>query len=188
MRKKEAGIPPVEHAFFRDFYARHKKLIYFFAKQYVSDRSDLEDLVQDVILRLMHYIPALMEIRDSSAQTAAYLSLTVRSVYIDRLRSNRVKQISVIPVEILELIYDESADRSELLEHTAALLDAQMLKKHLPERDWELLSGKYILGYSDAELARQQGCAPDSVRMAISRAKKHARVLLEKSRGDANES
>lgn len=52
------------------------------------------------------------------------------------------------------------------------------LKEGLSARDWFVLEGKYILGYTDAELARQLGVAPDSIRMILTRAKSNARAIL----------
>ena len=118
MEKTETTADSAELVFFQDFYNRNKNMIYLIAKQHTSDENEIADVVQDTILRLMHYIPALQ--------------------------------------------------------------DAQMLKSRLTEQDWELLFGKYVLGQSDEELARQRGCGPNSIRMALSRARKRAQKLLKK--------
>ena len=52
------------------------------------------------------------------------------------------------------------------------------LKEGLSARDWFVLEGKYILGYTDAELAKQLDVAPDSIRMISTRAKSNARAIL----------
>ena len=41
-----------------------------------------------------------------------------------------------------------------------------------------LLEARYILDYSDSELAREMGVKPTSVRMALTRARKKARAML----------
>lgn len=52
------------------------------------------------------------------------------------------------------------------------------LKEGLSARDWFVLEGKYILGDTDAELAKQLDVAPDSIRMILTRAKSNARAIL----------
>ena len=58
------------------------------------------------------------------------------------------------------------------------LFDAK-LETVLPDFDtrW-LLEARYILDYSDSELAREMGVKPTSVRMALTRARKKARAML----------
>lgn len=53
------------------------------------------------------------------------------------------------------------------------------LQAGLSARDWYVLENKYILGYTDQELAIQLGVAPDSIRMIVSRAKSKARAILQ---------
>lgn len=48
----------------------------------------------------------------------------------------------------------------------------------LPEETRSLLAGKYLLGLSDAELAEQYGCRPDSIRMKLTRARRQALKIL----------
>ena len=42
-----------------------------------------------------------------------------------------------------------------------------------------LLSGKYVFCHSDAELAQNLGCAPSSIRMKITRAKRKAMAVFQ---------
>ena len=49
-------------------------------------------------------------------------------------------------------------------------------------REWILLEGKYILGYTHEELGALIGVAPNSVRMILCRAKEKARSILSNGR------
>jgi DNA-directed RNA polymerase specialized sigma24 family protein len=74
--------------------------------------------------------------------------------------------------------------------HTEAYWDVELLKQRLAKRDWALLEGKYVIGYTDIELAEMLDCTKDSVRVMLSRARKKAReILLENyiDRGESNE-
>lgn len=169
--------------FFRDFYNEHKKLIYYLALQHTPPGTDLDDLVQDVVLRLLDYIPTLMKLHGSKNRLVAYLSLTVRSVYVDRLRSDPPQRITIIPMEMLDSICEDEALHPSPISHMAAHWDVALLQEHLSSRDWNLLTGKYMMGYSDQELARHHGCSADSVRMLLSRARKNAKILLQDRTG-----
>ena len=49
----------------------------------------------------------------------------------------------------------------------------------LPEDTRELLAGKYILRMSDAELAEEFCCSPDSIRMKLTRARRRALEMMK---------
>ena len=53
------------------------------------------------------------------------------------------------------------------------------LKEELPQRDWLVLEGKYLLELSQEEISNLIGVAPDSVRMVLHRAKEKARSILK---------
>ena len=184
--KNDTNISPSEYEFFYEFYEKYKKLIYHLVVQYGSNSSDIDDLVQDVILRLMKYIPNLMKISDTPSRVANYIALTVKSVQVDRFRAKQSENCVVLPVEILEAIYEDTSSRSTSRDLTAAQWDVALLRKKLPKRDWDILFGKYIMGYSDKELAVQRGCSHDSIRMALTRARRNARKLLDEKGGDEN--
>ena len=181
--KNDTNISPSEYEFFHEFYEKYKKLIYHLVIQCGPKSSDIDDLVQDVVLRLMNYIPNLMRISDTPSRVANYIALTVKSVHIDRLRANQSQPCVVLPVEMLDAIYEDSSNRPALRDSSAAQWDVALLREKLAERDWDILSGKYIMGYSDKELAAQFGCSQNSIRMALTRARRNARKLLG-ARGD----
>jgi len=184
--KNERNESPSEYEFFLKFYEEYKNLIYHIAKQYESQVCSADDLTHDVVLRLMNYIPNLMKISDSKNQIASYIALTVKSVCVDRVRACSAEPYVLLPTEMLEAIYEDTPDRLVAPDLSSAQWDVELLKKRLPQRDWDMLSGKYIIGYSDKELAAHFGCSQDSIRMALTRARRHARKLLEAEGGDQN--
>ena len=56
----------------------------------------------------------------------------------------------------------------------------------LDENTRWLLEARYILDYSDGELARELGVKPDSVRMALTRPRRKARRLMESQHNEQN--
>lgn len=53
----------------------------------------------------------------------------------------------------------------------------------LPEDDRVLLEGKYILGYSDQELAEEIGCQANSIRVKLTRARRRALAIIQEQEG-----
>lgn len=78
-----------------------------------------------------------------------------------------------------------------LIDHLDTLrrLELDALAQVWPRLDentrW-LLEARYILDYSDGELARELGVKPDSVRMALTRARRKARRLMENQHSKEN--
>ena len=73
------------------------------------------------------------------------------------------------------------------VEVTVLELDAlAQVWPRLDENTRWLLEARYILDYSDGELARELGVKPDSVRMALTRARRKARRLMESQHNEQN--
>ena len=53
----------------------------------------------------------------------------------------------------------------------------------LPESDQILLEGKYLLGYTDTELADLLKCKVESIRMKLTRARRKALKLIVEMKG-----
>ena len=67
---------------------------------------------------------------------------------------------------------DEQVSLSELKARLSALWP------RFSEEEQILLEGKYILGYTDQELALQVECKPASIRMKLTRARRRALQIL----------
>ena len=148
-------------------YERYVSYLFFVAGKFSDFQLDREDLVHDALLRLMKNIPVLQKLEHNAL--AAYLYLTVRSVWLDR--SSREQPLDE---DILERLADRDPEDKHL-----AKWDAAVLKEKLPERDWFLLHAKYIIGCTDAEIGGILGCAKGSVRTMLTRARRRAKSILE---------
>lgn len=62
------------------------------------------------------------------------------------------------------------------------MMKIEKLKSELPDREWMLLEGKYMLGYTQGELGHLLGVAPDSIRMILCRAREKARKILNNNK------
>lgn len=174
-------LTPEDHEFFNQFYTDHIGLIRYFAKRYSLSASDSDDLVQEVVLRLLKHIPSLREISSNPGKVAYYIRSTVQSAFIDHFLEDRNRKDLLCTNDVLDAIIEDRLE-AQRMPFDNSYWDVQLLKQKLPERDWLLLEGKHIIGYTDEELARIYGCSKDSIRMALSRARKRARYILFASR------
>lgn len=170
--------PPLsseDSVFFQEFYEENKGFLYYIARQYASCECD--DLIQEALLRLMRSTERLRLL--NRQQAAKYIALTVRSVYLDMLKKQTGSRTVSLDDPVLELLQSQaSREQNPLTDEVALKLEVSELKASLDSRDWQVLEGKYILGYDQRELSRRIGVSPDSIRMILSRARKKARSIL----------
>lgn len=176
-KRRNQPLSAEAKAFFQKFYEEHKGFLFYIANQYTSTPADCEDIVQDSILRLMANVETLQKLNTGTA--AKYIALTVRTAYLDA--EKRKSRNQEIPTEnsILEMLLEQDS----LSGRNPAGVQLRELKESLSARDWLVLEGKYILGYSQDELGALLGVSPDSIRMILHRARTNARKLLLSDNG-----
>jgi len=175
-RQKLHPISSCDQEFFEAFYMEYKNFLYFLARKYTSSQEACEDIVQDTIVRLLRNLSALRELDNS--RKCKYIALTIRAVFLDSEKRKHSAESTFLDDETLEMLLNAERLERRDLPGLAAHLEVEQLKKELSCRDWMILEGKYILGYSQEELGQMLGVAPDNVRMMTSRAKQKARKIL----------
>jgi RNA polymerase sigma factor (sigma-70 family) len=148
-----------------------------FIRKYVSDQSDIEDILQDVFYELV----AAYRMMKPVEQVTAWLFRVARNRIIDRFREKTRDALrnepdaltedgQVVPLEDLLPSPDAGPEaayaRRVLVEEINDALD------ELPDEQREVFVGHELLGYSFKELADQTGV---SVNALLSR--KHYAVL-----------
>ena len=157
-------------------YQEHQELIHNIARQFVPRGKPEEDLVHEGLLRLLEKTETLRRL--SRNALTGYISIAMRNTGINyRYKLQRQAGFSSEQdVEEIPTEEDLTMDELLILEEKRAQLAA--IWPQLPEHDQFVLSGKYILEYTDAELAQQLDCKPASVRMKLTRARRRALGLL----------
>lgn len=174
--KKVASLTQEEAAFFESFYHEYKQYIFHIATSYEDNRADLEDMVQEVIIRLIKNIFTLKTL--DRCKTLKYIVLTCRSVYIDRERKRDKERLTFLDSKQLEQLYGVTGEH--IYENTtASKLAVDVLRSGMSARDWLVLEGAFLMELEPEEISRSIGVSVDSVRMIIHRAKKKARILME---------
>ena len=152
---------PDDKAFMLSLYDSYYKLMYSIAYKHVSDILTVDDIVQDSIVSLYGKIDILKPMPDNRLRVKEY-----EKDHIAEFTEENVSGADrYVPMETLLV----------LAERRKALLDIWPV---LPKETQILLKGKYILGYTDQELACQLKCKPSSIRMKLTRARRAALLLL----------
>lgn len=159
--------------FMLNLYCEYDRLMYFIAGKCLSDRFACEEVVQDTVLKLILKIPLLRTLDEKAL--AAYVSAAVRNTAYSHLRKQSKEQNLFLPWSgEMEMVPSEEGspeDEMILLEEKQAFIK---IWRELAWEDRFLLEGRYILRYTDRELADGLGCRPDSVRMKLTRARRKA--------------
>ena len=179
--KEIAPISGNDKEFFEKFYNEYKNFMFYSARKYVNTQSECEDIVQDTVERLLHNVKTIKEI--DVYRIRKYIALTVRAAYLDAEKKKHRTCPFSFDDAVLEAIIKADLIYIDNYADLYFRLDVEKLKHELPARDWIVLEGKYIMGYSQEELGQMLGVAPDSIRMIICRAKQKARAILYPNRG-----
>lgn len=172
----ESLADPNDKRFIEKIYKDFNRTMFKTAGRYVSSLPDQEDIVQNAIVKLIGRVDDLRKF--SCCVLPKYIVYTIRSVAIDFLRTRGRLEAHIV-----------SLDDNMTVESKSEPLDAYLISKErtarskeiwpkLPEEEQLLLEGKYIWGHSDKELAEDFRCKPDSIRMKLTRARRHALNLM----------
>lgn len=167
----------------RDFllrlYEKSKDRMKAEAMRYLDSDADAEDVVSEAVIKLVDKIDLLQQLAEN--RRVPYAVATARHLAL-RLLEIR-KQLPSADYDDLEHIIPEpeSNDPEEQLLQEQRNRRLRELLSAVPLEERLLLEKKYILLWSDSEIAEQLGIKVDSVRMRYTRAKrKLATALLSK--------
>ena len=163
-------------------YTKYENLLFYTAQKYISERGSVEDVVQESLVKLHEKIRTIKPMPE--IVLASYIRSTVRNTAINILKSTGYEEDRQISTENIIDVMDEHALSLDTLMQISRY--RELLSKIWPELSKEeqfLLEGKYILGYSDRELSTELCCQPSSVRMKLTRARRHALSILASREG-----
>lgn len=135
--------------------------------------------MQDSVVNILRKVDTVRPMKKEVL--AAYIAATVRNASINRLRRQGYEREHIQEDAECELDRLSTDISLEELAHLSERLDRLSgIWPELSPEDRFLLEGKYILGYTDRELAGEIACKPDSVRMKLTRARRNALSLLKR--------
>ena len=163
---------PEDHDRMVAFYEQYHRLLYREAGKYLPDCQDVEDTVCEALTRIIDKMDVFRNL--ARPQQVSYALTAVRNLaYLLLKRKNHFTMVSF-----------EDLEGDLLADHSTEEVVEQGLRRDYIQKVWSgldldtrmLLEQKYILKWTDEELARQLGIQPQSVRMRLTRAK---RSLME---------
>jgi len=168
--------------YLHNIYEQYKKIMYKTARKYASNYSEIEDLVQDSITKLIPKVVKLRTLDDWAL--SAYIVFTVENTAKNHLRHQTISAKIICQDE-----YEDNITNSEISPEEALLLSEMtdefyQIWVKLSQEDQDLLWGKYILEMSNEELGILIDCKPDSIRMKLTRARRRAMQMLEEGNFD----
>ena len=144
-----------------ELYDRYSRLLYGLILRIVRDRSEADEILQDVFLALWNRA----ETYDVAVGSpAGWLVGIARNRAIDRLRANaaRVRAVESVPFEIRSSENPEiSASLGEQQRAVARALDT------IPRQQRDLIEQAYYLGLTQSELAKQHNLPLGTVKTRI---------------------
>ena len=159
------------------FYSKYKMLLYREAWRYLSQKEDVEDVVYESLTRIIEHIGKFRTMGEQ--QRIQYAKVVVRN--ISYVLTRRASYFSMIPYENVDVnaLVDEENMPDLVVLRKMQRSQMRTVWAALPVEDRLLLEQKYILGWSDKELASALNVQTQSVRMLLTRAKRRVMKQLE---------
>ncbi len=138
-------------------------MLFRVAYQYTRNRSEAEDVTQDVFVAMLKKMPF-----KSEEHLKAWLIRVAINKSINYLKSSRKKVLSLDENIDVEAKHSETDEIEELQE--------------LPEFDRSVIYLYYYEGYSIKEIAKITGKSANSINIRLFRAREKLKTLLEERR------
>ena len=160
---------PDDQAFIEGLYISYKELMYSQVRKKLPDewKCETDDIMQSVVEKLVDKISTLKPL--SVEQRVSYISTTCKHETYSYLR--KAKRTVYVEDEDLAALRDMPSSPEVLILDKERRENIYEVFKRLDERTRMILECKYILRMPDAEIAKEIGIKPGSVRMALTRAR-----------------
>lgn len=180
MPSRKPFVPAQDiQAFLVWFYQEYSRFIYKLALQTCYDTTDVEDLVQEVWLRLCAKGELLSQL--PKERHLSYIASAVRNTAISIARKYKKEY----PLECAYAIsYNEADALNAIFDRQIKIQRFRELWPQVPAASREILERKYTLFETDEEIACDLGIKPASVRMYLTRARNTAFATLIQHKED----
>lgn len=164
-----------DRLFMEDLYLEYHQLMYGMALRVTRNGDLAQDAVSDSLVALMKKIPLLRTLECNKLRS--YLVITVRHTAITLL--NRGKRERAAD----DATFADLSDGFRVDDHVLAAAGVEGIKqaiRQLPQREKDIMLMRYFREMTDEEIAGELGIRPVSVRVQLSRARRHLAALLGK--------
>lgn len=166
MSSKPKPMTGAQSESLRLLWEKHHRFMLFVANRMVAKSDDADDVVQNVLLKLIRQIDRLSSMPD--AELKRYLAAAIRHEAIDR-GVYQQRHPSVDETQLTQLPGGLDTEGMVMLrEEAARVLD---MLRSLPEKEQAALRMKRLGGASDRQIADALGIAEASVPQYVRRAR-----------------
>ena len=168
---------PEDHDVITDFFIKNRLLLYTEARKYLSVQEDVEDVVYEAIARIIDKMDVFRDLLPIQQQQ--YGKVIVRNLSFSLLKKRA--RFTTVPFEDVDnyLLIDEDQLPDNLVLQQMKLEQMRSIWALMPVEERLLLEQKYILKWSDEDLAARFGIKTQSVRMRLTRAKRRIIQLMK---------
>ena len=164
-----------DRLFLEGLYLEYHQLLYGMALRVTRNRETAQDAVGDSLVALTKKIDLLRSL--DSNKLRAYLVITVKHTAISLL--NRGKREQAADDSVFVNLQDGFRVDESVLSRAGVERIKQAVRQ-LPRREKDVMLMRYFQELTDEEIADALGIRPVSVRVQLSRARKHLAALLGK--------
>jgi RNA polymerase sigma factor (sigma-70 family) len=149
--------------------------LYRFAAGLLKDSHEAEDVVQDIFLKLWSMREKIKEIKNINA----FAYTLTRNVCLDKLKSKRIKYYDETGPGIPEPVVNDP-DAGSMVDMKDSADRVKVLIANLPEQQKAIIHMRDIDGYSYEEISEIMNMEINTIRVALSRARRYVRESLIK--------
>lgn len=161
---------PEDRDLMTNFYLKNNALMYREARKYLSIEEDIEDIVYEALTRIIEKIDTFRKLMPK--QQVQYSIITVKNLSLILLkRSTRFSIVSIDSIDF-DAFPDDTVSTESIVERNLFQSQIRQIWNELDLEVRMLLEQKYILEWTDNELAAVYEIQPQSVRMRLTRAKR----------------
>ena len=179
-----ASILAIENESDRDFmeniFFSYQRLIYHEIGSILNDPWSKDDIFQTVIVQLINNIDTLRPM--PGKVLTSYIATSARNAALTHIRNiSRRKEVLADEFDNNYVDADHDTDPEFILLKSEEINSFAKVWDELDDKTKFLLSSRYILEKSYAEIASDLNVKPESARMALTRARRAALALSKKS-------
>lgn len=168
---------PSEHTLqVQRLFVQHQQVVLYYVLTIEPNLGNAQDIVQEVFLTVSRKAPTY-----TLATNFPAWACTIARYQALQFQRNRARSAARLDDDVMEMLYGEEAPAAPQLEPRIQALKGCLAK--LAPKALELIRRRYHLGEFPEVIAPQVGWTPNSVRVALTRARQTLRTCVDRSIG-----
>ena len=168
-----------DREFMASVYRDNYKLMQLIAMKFMGNTMDADDVVSDTCMSLIKKIDVLRRLEPEAR--SAYINVATTNTALGVFRKRKRMNELLDDGELFRYIQDEGDTPEALVLRSCKLQELKDAFNKISEIDQAALNMKYMLEYSDAEIAKVLGVKENSVRMRMKRARHRLYEKIDKN-------